>query len=209
MHDDALRPALLLLALGAVAFGMRRATGRLAPRVALLPILFLLTRGPVIAAWVVGAAGMFALLVHSIQANGHDPSAQWPLIAGLSVFCGLGAAVPLVGVPFFVMRLFAAAPELPLERGEAVAREWPANHFLDSEGRGGKMLLTTERLGFCPHRFNVQLTTWSVRRADITGVSVEGERLLLVTHAGAAEPAWFVVPDPRQVAREIDPALAG
>lgn len=96
-------------------------------------------------------------------------------------------------------------PETGRQLGEAVAPRIAAALRDRPLGLG----LSTEHLSFCPHRFNVQLATWSVRRADITGLRVEGERLPLVTHAGAAEPAWFAVPDPPQAARAIGRAFAG
>src|SRR6185436_11947631 len=131
-------------------------------------------------AWAMGAVGTFTVLYRSIQANGHDPSEHWLTIAGLSLFCGLGVAPLGVGIPFLLLRALAPIPEFPLQHGETLVHEWVGNHFLGGESRGGRVLLTSARLGFRPHRFNVQSATWSVNRADITRVRVEGARFLLV-----------------------------
>ena len=48
-----------------------------------------------------------------------------------------------------------------------VLEERAASHFLGGEGRGGKLLVTSRRLAFRPHRFNVQLATWSLPLSEI------------------------------------------
>jgi hypothetical protein len=203
---------LMLFALAVLAWAMRQAAGRLAPRVAIAPLVFLITRWPVLLAWLFGSAGMFLLLTTSAAANGKDLSAQWPLTVGLSVFCGLGAAALAVAPIWGLARAFASSPVLPLDPDETVSFEVAANHFLGGEARGGKLLATDRRLAFRPHRFNVQLDTWSVPLADLAALRTEGARFLLVTTQGTsaerAEEHWLVVQHPERVRAQIE-QLAG
>lgn len=198
-----LRPYLLLMLIGALLWAMRSAAGRLAPKVAIGSILFLVTRKAVLAGWAVGSVGMLALLVPGALARGHTALSDVAFMTGLSAFCGLGFAALAVGPPWMVVRAFARPPVLLLEPGEAVLRELAANHFLGGEGRGGKMVATTRRLAFRPHRFNVQVTTWSARLEDLRQMRVEGNRFLLVDVAGATRPEWFVVWSPDRIAQYL------
>lgn len=60
---------------------------------------------------------------------------------------------------------------ISLEDGESVAYQGVANHFLNGEGRGGRLYLTNRRLVFQPHKFNFQREAISIPRADIASVS--------------------------------------
>jgi hypothetical protein len=102
----------------------------------------------------------------------------------------------VVGPIFFVARAFTAAPVLPLASDEVLLAERPANHFLRGEGRGGKLLVTSKRLAFRPHRFNVQLDTWSLPLKDVERLECEGARLLLVYGRGLHDPSWIVAISP-------------
>ncbi len=61
--------------------------------------------------------------------------------------------------------------ELNLEPGEILEFSGFANHFLNYEGRGGRLFLTDRRLAFQPHRLNVQRAVLSVPRSEIVGAS--------------------------------------
>jgi hypothetical protein len=198
-----LRPYLVVLALIAGLIGMRRVAGRLAPKVAIAPLIFLVTRRPVMFVWILGSAGWLALLVPAAIAKGNDGLKDIAIMSGISLMCGLGMAALIIGPIFMGMRAFAVPPVLPLEPGEKLVREMTANHFLDGEARGGKLLLTDRRLGFKPHRFNVQLSTWSVRLPEIRGVAIEGDRFLVVDAMEGRQPEWIVVMNPQQVAKDI------
>lgn len=202
MSSD-LRLYLFLGAFLTIIWSMRRAAGRLAPRVAIAPIVFLLTRRAVLIGWVLGAIGMFALLVTSAEANGKDAMAKPFLLMGISVFCGLGVAALVVGPLFALTRLFTPRPVFELEPGESVLEQRPANHFLGGEARGGKLLVTTRRLGFAPHRFNVQSSPWSVRLEDVRALDVEGERFLVVGTNSDSTPQWLVSSKPGELAAQI------
>jgi hypothetical protein len=193
------------VALIAIFVLVHRAAGRLTPRVVLAPLLFLVTRGPVLVAWAGGAIGMFTMIVLSAQSNGKDPFADVPLLVGLSVFCGLGVAPLTVGPVFFVVRALGPAPVVELEPGERVLEEITANHFRGGEARGGKLLLTDRRLAFQPHRFNVQLDTWSVPRSEVTGTRTAGLRMLIVSTRDGAEH-WLVAMDRSDLVARLTPA---
>lgn len=186
------RAVLFVLALSVIVWSLRRASGRLAPRAAFAPIAFLATRWPVLIGTCVGALAWLWILIPPMIAKGRDTPQNYAMMLGISVLCGAGAALMVVGPIFFLSRLFVRVPDAPLETGEAVVRELAANHFLGGEARGGKLLVTTRRLLFRPHRFNVQLAPWSTPLGSIVRVEPEGQRMLLVHVDGAREPAWLV-----------------
>ncbi len=194
-------------ALLAIFVFVHRSAGRLTPRVALAPLLFLVSRTPVLVAWAAGAVGMFGTIVVSAQSNGKDPFANLGLLLGLSVFCGLGVAPLTVGPVFMMVRGAGPAPTVPLEPGERILEEIAANHFLGGEARGGKLLLTDRRIAFRPHRFNVQLDTWSVPRSEVTSARTEGLRMVILNTRDGAEH-WFVAMHPRDLAAKLEAAVA-
>ena len=202
------RPYLLLAVFGVLLWAMRSAAGRLAPKVAVGTIFFLVSRKPVLAAWAVGAVGMLALILPGAAARGHTTLSDYAMITGLSAFCGLGYAALAVGPVWMAIRAFARPPVLELEPGELVLRELAANHFLGGEGRGGKLLVTTRRLAFRPHRFNVQVGTWSARLEDLRDMRTEGTRFLLVQVAGKTAPEWFVASQPGRLAQYLQAVVA-
>ncbi len=201
------RPEMLIPVLVALVGVLRRSAGRLAPRVAIAPLVFLITRWPVLIAWVVGTIGMAVVLVRSAAANGHDATSDVLTLCAISLFSGGGVAVLTVGPVFFLARAFTTPPALPLGDGESIVREVTANHFLRGESRGGKLLVTNERLAFRPNRFNVQLATWSLPLTQIRSLSVEGERFVVVgTDAGAE---WLVTMAPHKLVETIRQAALG
>lgn len=196
----ALLPVLRLLIL-VVALGLflRAAGGRLAPKMALAPMFFLLTRTPVLIAWALGAIGMYVLMAKGAAENNKTPDPM--MMIGISAFCGIGFAALVVGPGFMIARSFAAKPEFLLEEGEIVQEKIAANHMLGREARGGVMVLTDRRIGFEPHRFNVQLDTWSVPRASVRGARREGSRLLLLETDRGEE--IFVAAKPEAIAARV------
>jgi hypothetical protein len=194
------QPYLVLAFLLWLLLTLARAGGRLAPRAALAPLLFLVTRPAVLVAWAIGAVAMIWVLVPQAVAHGHTEFSDYATMGGLGLFCGLGLAVPFVGVPFFVRRAFAPVPVFELEQGEILLYEVPANHFLSGESRGGKALVTTRRLGFRPHRFNVQVDLWSVRLEDLRSLTTEGERFLVIETVSVVAQDWLVVARPQALA---------
>lgn len=182
---------------------MRSSAGRLAPRAAFMTLVFLITRRAVLAVWVLGAIAWFALFWTTAIERGRDPSAELPFIVGMSVFLGLGMAALLVGPAWMVYRAFARPPVFELEGGELVLFETSANHFLRGEARGGKLIVTTQRLGFRPHRFNVQLDPWSIPLEAVRESNVEGTRLLVLKSEASREPEWLVTQNPAALVEKL------
>jgi hypothetical protein len=206
MSPSELRPYLVLLAFAGLLYGLRRAAGRLAPRVAIAPLVFLVTRRPVMLIWLAGTASWLALLVPAAIARGNDSLSDVAVMTGISLICGLGMAALIVGPIFMVMRAFTEPPEVPMEPGEILVRELAANHFVAGEARGGKLLITNRRLAFRPHRFNVQLSTWTARLPDIRQMKVEGDRFLVVDATEGRPAEWIVVMNAQRVAKDVSEA---
>lgn len=196
---DEIRFAMMIGSVVGLGYGLRVAGGRLAPKMALAPMLFLLTRWPVLITWVLGAGGMFALIASSAAANGKHP--DMVVMGAISALCGLGVSALTVGPGFMIARMFAEKPLFALDDGETVESRRRGNHMLGNEARGGEILLTDRRLGFQPHRFNVQLDPWSVPFEAIHDVRTEGARLLLLDTEQGEE--ILVSEAPAQLAERI------
>lgn len=120
----------------------------------------------------------------------------------------------LTGLPCFLLwRWLKQAPVArPPLGGEEVVREWRANHYLGSEARGGKLLVTERRLLFVPHRFNFQLTTLELEQAAITGVAwrhlvhpitrAKISSTVAVTTTAGSET--FVIAQAEEIAAQLD-----
>ncbi len=145
---------------------MRHAAGRLAPKVGIGALLFIVTRWPFAIGWLVGTGGTLALIMPGAIAKGRDSVSDFALLAGIGILCGGGFAALVVGPIWALTRALEPSPTFELEAGETLLDESPGNHFLNGESRGGTILLTDRRIGFRPHRFNVQLETWSATKDD-------------------------------------------
>ncbi len=198
-----MRLAVLATVLSFLAAWLRRAAGRLAPKLTIAPLVFLVTRGPVLGVALAGTLGWAALLLPGAMARGNDDVGTMATLTAISLLCGFGVAALVVGPVFMVMRAFAPKPELALASGETVVHEEAANHWLGGESRGGRLLITNRRLGFRPHRFNVQLQTWSTPLETIDEVTCEGQRLVGVHVEGTSEPVWFVSMSAEQLAQRL------
>jgi hypothetical protein len=191
---------LFLAAFGTVFWSLRRVVGRIGPRFVIAPVIFLATRWPVLIVSAAAATGMFLLLISSAIAHGHDTLHDFAELGGIALLCGGGLAMFLVGMPFFLVRAFTRAPAFELEMDERVLDERAANDFLGGEGRGGKLMVTTRRLVFRPHRFNVQLDLFSVRLDEVRSLEVAGDRFLVVGTGPGKRPRWLVLFGPQLVA---------
>lgn len=89
------------------------------------------------------------------------------LAQGLIAAVGFGLIMGL----FVRSKTVARQTAIELPDGEAVEFEGNANHFLNGEGRGGRLYLTNRNLIFQPHRFNLQSTRVVIPRADIAGAA--------------------------------------
>jgi hypothetical protein len=183
----------------------RAAAGRLGPKATLLPILFLMSRWPVLVCSLFGSASTLILLMPGAVARGRTAAPDLLVLFGISSLCGWGFSVLAVGPVFFVARLLGQKPVFELEPGESVLREMAANHFLNGEARGGRLLVTQRRLGFRPHRFNVQLATWSCGLSEIRSLRSEGQRLVVIETAPGDD--WVVVANAAAAADELSVAI--
>jgi hypothetical protein len=186
-----------------ILISLRLAAGGLARRALAAPLVFLVTRWPVLIVWAFASSGILAAWLPRMILQGHDSLFDVLRLGAISLAYGFCAPPLVVGPIFFLVCAVRTAPTFPLEAGERVVEELSANHFLNGEARGGKLLLTTRRLGFRPHRFNVQRATWSVTTADIRELTIEGTRLLVVHTSRATAPEWIFVKRPERVVEKL------
>lgn len=197
-------PYLLLAIAAFLAWSQWRTTGKLAPKAGFGPIVFMLTRWPVLVAWAVGTSGVLLLLLLAALGRGQVSPSDLLRVAWQSLLGGLTFATIIVGVPFLLVRAAATPPELALEPGEVLIQERRGRQFLRGESRWGQLLLTNRRIGFRPSRFNVQRSPWSMRLDDIRSVRVEGECLLVVEGEAPRPPEWVLAIDGRKMAAQLD-----
>ena len=99
----------------------------------------------------------------------------------------------------------------PLIEGETLLKEGSANHFVGAEGVGGWLYLTSARLHFRPHKFNIQKHELSIALKNMTGLKTSGKfsfilnDLVIETHEGTEK---FVVQAARDWVEAIEQATA-
>lgn len=71
---------------------------------------------------------------------------------------------------FASSRIVPSAADVPLAPGDGLVRSGLANHFLNFEGRGGRLALTKTELVFVPHAVNMQRGEVHVPRSEIASV---------------------------------------
>ena len=82
---------------------------------------------------------------------------------------------------FASSRIVPSAADVPLAPGDDLVRSGLANHFLNLEGRGGRLALTNTELVFVPHAVNMQLGEVHIPRSEIASV--------------AAVRTWGIIPN--------------
>lgn len=143
------------------------------------------------------ALGSAIWMAHLAIGLGKEPVGVVAL-AVVGAVSGAGFAL-LAAMPVVVVaRVLGKGPEpLRIAEGERAIAEIPANHFLGIEARGGKLVVTTKRLLFRPHRFNVQLAAVAIELSRVDAVKpwLSGVRV-----ASRGRKDRFVVSRPSRVA---------
>lgn len=179
MNPDTISFLKVTTALLVIGWGVQRAAGTLGPKLGIGGIVFLLSRVGVMVPTFVFTTAIFAFFMFGPR----NPNATPPSLAVLvvlSLICGLGATVLVVGPIFLLWRLRTPAQKLLVQPDEVVVTQTQGSHFLSGEGRGGTVTLTTTRLAFTPHRFNVQLAPWQLPLSELKGVERHGVHAVVV-----------------------------
>ncbi len=92
--------------------------------------------------------------------------------------------------------------ELPFRHDDEVLYEKAANHFLNGEARGGKVVITRDHIAFRPHRFNVQLDTRMLPLKKVRSIRAEGSRFIVIDVADQPEE-WMVVLNAAKIAQYL------
>lgn len=163
---------------------------------------------PAIAGCAACLAGIALLSVNNERATLQSVA----VLVALTPLLGLGFAVS-TGLPGFMLwrALAASPPRLSLDDGEETLVERRANHFLGDEARGGRVFVTTRRLVFVPHRFNVQLAAACIPLDDVTAARwarILGPYVMQMSSileiATSRGPQTFVVDRAERVAGLVD-----
>ncbi|HNY81193.1 MAG TPA: hypothetical protein PKO46_23155 [Sedimentisphaerales bacterium] len=200
-------PIVLVMVVAFAVVSMYRMGGRYAFRLAFQQIRFFFTRPSILLGWGIGALAWFAYLWRSSQPSHLRSPGDYLAFAAIALITGGGSAIALIGPAFMLMRWSKPKPQAEFDPGEQVLSELATNHVLNGESRGGKLFITKQRLLFVPHRFNVQLASWSAPLKDIERAEVSGERLLVVHVATSDKPEVLVVRSAGGLERAIGEAL--
>ena len=167
-------------------------------------MLFLLRQRLVLAPGIVFSVAWALLLVGMTVANGKGSVETIATLTLVSIVCGFGVVALTVGPAFVIHRhLKGVDPVLALEEGEQVLFVAPANHVLDGEARGGRLLVTDRRIAHRPHRYNVQLDPWSVPFESVRGVRHRLPTFVLLDLEGG-KVEKLVVPNRREMTAYLD-----
>jgi hypothetical protein len=112
------------------------------------------------------------------------PGSMSDIVAALVSAIVAGGVFGLLLALFMRSRIIPRVEAMPLLSGETIEHSGLANHFLNLEGRGGRLALTRDRLVFKPHVANVQRSELAIPRSEI--VSVAPVRTLGVVPNGIA-----------------------
>ncbi|MGQ0673175.1 MAG: hypothetical protein ACT4N2_09905 [Hyphomicrobium sp.] len=120
-------------------------------------------------------AGLFFGLVMGLwmaMTNG------WLPPKSMGEFVAVAVTIAVAGSLFgLLIGLFMASPLIPsvedmdLQPGETLQHAGLANHFLNLEGRGGRLALTNSHIIFQPHIANLQRSGLRIARSDIASVA--------------------------------------
>jgi hypothetical protein len=118
-------------------------------------------------------AGAFFGLVFSLVTAGLNgwlpPASPGHMIAILSTMLAAGAMFGLIVGLFTTSPIVPGADDIALPPGDAIEYSGLANHFLNLEGRGGRLALTKTHLVFKPHIINLQRRELRIPRTCIVG----------------------------------------
>jgi hypothetical protein len=131
--------------------------------------------------------------------------AGWQRGLSLAVGSGLLFGITMAAFTGYQQRRFAV--QRPAFTNEQILHEGPANHFLNGEGVGGWIYLTSRRLLFRSHAINFQPHELSIELSDISKAlpvltaKIIPNGLRIVTRSGRDER--FVVEERRRWCDEI------
>jgi hypothetical protein len=99
---------------------------------------------------------------------------SWSLLMVAAIVGAFGATFFLMmfGFGYLLLNATKGAPEVPLEEGEQVLTTIPANHLEGFVSHGGRLRVTTRRLVFLPHRFNLKRVPVVIPWADVDGIAL-------------------------------------
>jgi GRAM domain len=116
------------------------------------------------------AFGLFMGLLVSIQSGWLPPSNLEEVIALAIVVLFSGSFFGLIIGLFGRSGIIPKAESIQLAPDEVVVRTGLANHFLNLEGRGGRLTLTNTHLVFMPHIANLQRCELRIPLSEIANV---------------------------------------
>jgi hypothetical protein len=120
-------------------------------------------------------------LINSYLNGWLPPATPGQVAAIVTQIIASGSIFALLMGLFASSRIVPSATDVPLAAGDDIVHTGFANHFLNFEGRGGRLALTKTELVFVPHAVNMQRGDLHIPRSEIASV--------------AAVRTWGIVPN--------------
>ncbi len=120
------------------------------------------------------AGGLFGLaygLISSYLGGWLPPHSAGAAVAIAAQIIVSGALFGLLMGLFTTSRILPKTEDIALAPGDDIEYSGLANHFLNLEGRGGRLALTKTQLVFKPHVVNMQRRELRIPRSDISGAA--------------------------------------
>lgn len=128
--------------------------------------------------------GLLFGVLFLLQAGLFPPSTSGEAAALVAAAAVSGGLFGLIVALFLRSPLIPQPGDMQLEPGERIEHTGLANHFLNLEGRGGRLALTNTHLLFTPHAINLQRSGLRIPRSEI--VRADAVRTLGIVPNGVA-----------------------
>ncbi len=115
--------------------------------------------------------GIFFGLFMAWDTGWLPPQTGSDVVATLIAMLLSGSLFGLIMGLFMRSPIVPKAEDIPLAPGEMLVHSGFANHFLNFEGRGGRLALTSTHLIFVPHVVNLQRSELRIPRSEIASVA--------------------------------------
>lgn len=126
---------------------------------------------------------------------------------GITVAAGLAGGLAFAGLMQFLAKSLSGSIVIETAEGENIIKSGGANHFVEKEGVGGKLVLTDQRLIFKSHKYNVHKHQQTIDLNRITGIEVVRTFGILenglILELRNGEKHKFIVDDPRDWLEQI------
>ena len=138
------------------------------------------------------------------------PAFETLSVTGIQAAVRTAGFVSAVELPILLASDWQEHEIMKLANGEIVIKKGAANHLVPSEGVGGRLFLTDQRLHFSSHSFNVNVHEKSIELESIISIEAKhsdyiSRRLSIYLNDGSVE--HFIVYKRKEWVNDIEKAM--